>query len=116
MAVQCIVAPRCQRRSRSVPNEPDRVGHGAYAPIRIAILAAMMPNSGLMIRLCRAEWWHSSISVIAEAESKPMSGLSNTAKIEHAPQVGAPDPERRNSPIQTDPAQSFELMREQVGD
>ncbi len=34
----------------------------------------------------------------------------------HAPQVGAPDPERRNSPIQTDPEQSFELLREQVGD
>jgi hypothetical protein len=32
------------------------------------------------------------------------------------PQVGAPDPERRNSPIQTDPEQSFELLREQVGD
>ena len=26
------------------------------------------------------------------------------------------DPERRNSPIQTDPGQSFELLREQVGD
>lgn len=34
----------------------------------------------------------------------------------HAPQVGAPDPERRNSPIQTDPEQSFELLREEVGD
>lgn len=45
-----------------------------------------------------------------------MSALSNTAKSEHAPQVGAPDPKRRNSPIQTDPAQSLELMREQVGD
>jgi len=32
------------------------------------------------------------------------------------PQVGAPDPERRNSPIQSDPEQSFELLREQVGD
>ena len=31
-------------------------------------------------------------------------------------QVGAADPERRNSPIQTDPEQSFELLREQVGD
>ena len=34
----------------------------------------------------------------------------------HPQQVGAPDPERRNSPIQTDPEQSFELVREQVGD
>ena len=33
-----------------------------------------------------------------------------------APQVGAADPERKNSPIQTDPDQSFELLREQVGD
>ena len=32
------------------------------------------------------------------------------------PQVGTADPERRNSPMQTDPAQSFELLREQVGD
>lgn len=36
--------------------------------------------------------------------------------IEHPSQVGAADPERRNSPIQTDPEQSFELLREQVGD
>jgi hypothetical protein len=36
--------------------------------------------------------------------------------IEHASQVGAADPERRNSPIHTDPGQSFELLREQVGD
>jgi hypothetical protein len=34
----------------------------------------------------------------------------------HPPQVGSPDPERRNSPIQSDPEQSFELLREQVGD
>ncbi|HUI58667.1 MAG TPA: hypothetical protein VLX90_00510 [Steroidobacteraceae bacterium] len=34
----------------------------------------------------------------------------------HPPQVGTADPERRNSPIQTDPEQSFELLREQVGD
>lgn len=39
-----------------------------------------------------------------------------SAELEHAPQVGAADPERRNSPIQTDPEQSFELMREQIGD
>jgi hypothetical protein len=36
--------------------------------------------------------------------------------IGHASQVGAADPERRNSPIHTDPEQSFELLREQVGD
>ena len=36
--------------------------------------------------------------------------------IERAPQVGAADPERRTSPIHTDPGQSFELLREQVGD
>ena len=41
----------------------------------------------------------------------------DTAKsAEHSPQVGAADPERRNSPMQTDPEQSFELLREQVGD
>ena len=34
----------------------------------------------------------------------------------HARQVGAPDPELRNSPIHTDPEQSFELVREQRGD
>ena len=34
----------------------------------------------------------------------------------HPEQVGAPDPERRNSPLQADPEQSFELLREQVGD
>ncbi|HXW73217.1 MAG TPA: hypothetical protein VEK10_00275 [Steroidobacteraceae bacterium] len=37
-------------------------------------------------------------------------------RVEDLQQVGAPDPERRNSPIQTDPEQSFELLREQVGD
>lgn len=36
--------------------------------------------------------------------------------IEHAPQAGAADPQRRNSPIRTDPEPSFELLREQVGD
>jgi hypothetical protein len=35
---------------------------------------------------------------------------------EHPEQVGTPDPERRNSPILADPEQSFELLREQVGD
>jgi hypothetical protein len=34
----------------------------------------------------------------------------------HAPQVGAADPERRNSPIQTSAEESFELLREQRGD
>jgi hypothetical protein len=38
------------------------------------------------------------------------------AHLQHAPQVGSADPERRNSPIQTDPEQSFELMQAQVGD
>lgn len=45
-----------------------------------------------------------------------MKGSGPSAELEQAPQVGAADPERRNSPIQTDPEQSFELMREQVGD
>ncbi len=45
-----------------------------------------------------------------------MSVQPPSRKVEHPPQVGAPDPERRNSPIQTDPEQSFELLREQVGD
>lgn len=36
--------------------------------------------------------------------------------LQHAPQVGVADPERSTSPIQSDPDQSFELMREQVGD
>ena len=36
--------------------------------------------------------------------------------FEHPPQVGAADPERRNSPVHSDPEQSFELLREQVGD
>ena len=45
-----------------------------------------------------------------------MNTPSNTANIGHVSQVGTADPERRNSPIQTDPGQSFELLREQVGD
>lgn len=32
------------------------------------------------------------------------------------PQVGAADPERRNSPLESDPEEDFELLREQVGD
>ena len=32
------------------------------------------------------------------------------------PQIGAADPERRNSPWQSDPQESFGLLREQVGD
>jgi hypothetical protein len=53
---------------------------------------------------------------ILERESRPMNAKSNTAKGEHAPQVGVVDPQRRNSPLRTDPDQSFERMREQVGD
>jgi hypothetical protein len=41
---------------------------------------------------------------------------SDTPQLEHAPQVGAADPERRNSPVQSDPEESFELLREQIGD
>lgn len=32
------------------------------------------------------------------------------------PQVGTADPERRNSPWQSDPQESYELLREQIGD
>jgi hypothetical protein len=42
--------------------------------------------------------------------------MSTHVLIEPAPQVGAPDPERRNSPHHDDSNESFELMREQVGD
>lgn len=45
-----------------------------------------------------------------------MNRQADRAQRERSPQVGAPDPERRNSPIQSDPEQSFELLREQVGD
>jgi len=45
-----------------------------------------------------------------------MTTSTAAAPSEHLPQVGAPDPERHSSPIQTDPEQSFELLREQVGD
>ena len=38
------------------------------------------------------------------------------AQLQPAPQVGTADPERRNSPVQTDPEQSFELMQVQIGD
>ena len=41
---------------------------------------------------------------------------ADTPAFEHAPQVGTADPEHRNSPIQSDPEQSFELLREQIGD
>ncbi len=40
----------------------------------------------------------------------------DSRKLENAQLVGAADPERRNSPVQSDPEQSFELLREQVGD
>jgi hypothetical protein len=42
--------------------------------------------------------------------------LPETLQSDRIPQVGAADPERRNSPIQTDPEESFELVREEVGD
>ncbi len=45
-----------------------------------------------------------------------MSTYPSLEKRELPPQVGTVDPERRNSPMQTDPEQSFELLREQVGD
>jgi hypothetical protein len=45
-----------------------------------------------------------------------MSSSPLIEKRDVPPQVGTADPERRNSPIQTDPEQSFELLREQVGD
>ena len=43
--------------------------------------------------------------------SRPPDGQTG-----HPPQLGAADPELRNSPVQTDPEQSFELVREQIGD
>ena len=42
--------------------------------------------------------------------------IRSGSRAPHAPQVGAADPERRNSPTPTDPEQSYELLREQVGD
>lgn len=42
--------------------------------------------------------------------------MIKSVRPETAPQVDVIDPERRNSPIQTDPEQSFELVREQIGD
>jgi hypothetical protein len=42
--------------------------------------------------------------------------MSATSPAVHVPQVGAPDPERRNSPLLGDLKESFELVREQVGD
>ena len=45
-----------------------------------------------------------------------MTSQTPPRQLEHAPQVGAAGPERRNSPVQTDPEQSFELLREQLGD
>ena len=41
---------------------------------------------------------------------------SKQATPQAAVQVDAIDPERKNSPVLDDPAQSFELLREQVGD
>jgi hypothetical protein len=45
-----------------------------------------------------------------------MGVVPQESQLGSAPQVGAADPEHRNSPIQTDPEQSFELIREQLGD
>ncbi|MDB6091816.1 MAG: hypothetical protein JWN85_4600 [Gammaproteobacteria bacterium] len=42
--------------------------------------------------------------------------LPGTPQFDDVPQVGTADPERRNSPIQTDPEECFELVREEVGD
>lgn len=42
--------------------------------------------------------------------------MSARVPVEHVPQVGACDPERRNSPLQGDYKESYELVREQVGD
>lgn len=42
--------------------------------------------------------------------------MSAYVPVEHIPQVGATDPERQNSPLQGDMKESFELVREQVGD
>ncbi|MDE2296121.1 MAG: hypothetical protein KGL36_11800 [Gammaproteobacteria bacterium] len=41
---------------------------------------------------------------------------STKERREAALQVDAIDPERKNSPVLDDPEQSFELLREQVGD
>jgi hypothetical protein len=46
----------------------------------------------------------------------PTNTPPDPSTIAHAPQVGAADPEHRNSPIQSAPEQSFELLRDQVGD
>ena len=45
-----------------------------------------------------------------------MAVAMSTEDTAQIPQVGAADPERRSAPIQSDPQQSFELLREQVGD
>jgi len=45
-----------------------------------------------------------------------MTIRASESQPSHPPQVGTPDPERRNSPIQSDPEESFALLREQVGD
>ena len=36
--------------------------------------------------------------------------------FEHAAQVGPPDAERRNSPIQGDPHEFLEVIRQEIGD
>lgn len=45
-----------------------------------------------------------------------MAGNASKPTPAAPPQVGAPDPERRTSPLETDPAEPFELLREEVGD
>jgi hypothetical protein len=56
--------------------------------------------------------------IIAEKSHADRTGALTEAaeRPVHPEQVGTPDPERRNSPVLTDPEQSFELLREQVGD
>ncbi len=45
-----------------------------------------------------------------------MTRQADTERASALAQVGTVDPERRNSPWQSDPQESFELLREQVGD
>ncbi len=51
-----------------------------------------------------------------DEEAPMVKDIRSGSQAPHAPQVGAADPERRNSPTPTDPEQSYELLREQVGD
>ena len=56
------------------------------------------------------------VEVDRQEHTMKSNRLPEASQREHAPQVGVADPERRTSPIQTDPGESFELLREQVGD